>query len=369
MTESGIPKRHNTFIDIPDSLRLPQFMLADEKKVEEDLDEFSTEYKLVLQSVVCHRGDSVQSGHYIAFARVAPKLLTENRRHDNDPPPDYEDAQWVRFDDLDVESRVSYVDDIKQSLKDEMPYLLFYQIVPMVDVASTEDTETEPPSYNESRVSIALPGGSETSESLLTNQTSSKDGYFDLATASRASKPPSIRFSTDMERPSTSSLGDDDPYGTSTRGGSRRASVSFTDSTLGTPAVTPDAVSPAATPGEETTAQRLSRAAARFTKSGRKSRPTSQIGEDRITATMTRLGGLMRPSKEPLRDSGNGLPVSSSTTLITSKDGEIITSDQPTDADTPKHAHKRGKAKIGHGDKDKGRSKDGVPPERECNVM
>lgn len=105
MTESGLPKRHNTFIDIPDSLRLPHFMLADDKSVpEEDGKGLNTEYKLVLQSVICHRGDSLQSGHYISFARVAPKLLTDNRRHDFDPPPDYEEAQWVQFDDLDIEN-------------------------------------------------------------------------------------------------------------------------------------------------------------------------------------------------------------------------------------------------------------------------
>ncbi|UZP44657.1 hypothetical protein NXS19_012469 [Fusarium pseudograminearum] len=159
MTESGQPKRHNTFIDIPDSLRLPHFMLADEPKAEEDMNVLNTDYKLVLQSVICHRGDSLQSGHYVSFARVAPKLLKDNRRHDFDPPPDYEEAQWVKFDDLQIESRVTYVDDIRTALKEEMPYLLFYQVMPMVEVAppSVDDTETEPPSYNDSKVSIELP--------------------------------------------------------------------------------------------------------------------------------------------------------------------------------------------------------------------
>ena len=140
MIEQGVPIRQNTLIDIPDKMRLPHFMVVDGVKTDQEADGLSQEYKLVLQSVVCHRGDSLHSGHYIAFARVAPKLLTDNRRHDHDPPPDYEEAQWVRFDDLAVEERVTYVDDIKESLREEMPYLLFYQIVPMVDVttASTE---------------------------------------------------------------------------------------------------------------------------------------------------------------------------------------------------------------------------------------
>ncbi|KKY36290.1 putative ubiquitin c-terminal hydrolase [Diaporthe ampelina] len=155
----GLAKRQNTFIDIPDSLRLPHFMMVDDAKVEED-SVLSQDYKLELQSIVCHRGDSVHSGHYISFARVNPKLLTDNRRHDSDPPPDYEDAQWVKFDDLALENRVSYVDDIKESLKQEMPYLLFYQIVPMCDVtaASTAGSETEPPSYNDSALNVATNG-------------------------------------------------------------------------------------------------------------------------------------------------------------------------------------------------------------------
>lgn len=141
MTETGRPKRHNTFIDIPESLRLPHFMVGDGKNAEEELYGLNTGYKLVLQSVICHRGDSVYSGHYIAFARVAPKVLTDNRRHEFDPPPDYEEAQWVLFDDLE-ERRVTYVDDFKKALEKEMPYLLFYQMVPTVEVSCPS-----PPAY------------------------------------------------------------------------------------------------------------------------------------------------------------------------------------------------------------------------------
>ncbi|KAF6819732.1 ubiquitin carboxyl-terminal hydrolase family protein [Colletotrichum sojae] len=384
MTESYVARRHNTFIDIPDSLRLPHFMLAGETQLEEDPNGFSMEYKLVLQSVVCHRGDSLSSGHYISFARVAPKLLTDNRRHELDPPPDYEEAQWVKFDDLNLESRVTYVDDIRQALKDEMPYLLFYQIVPMVDVASAEETETEPPSYNESKVSVNLPTTPNPPDGTHSGIPSSKSDYFENVSVSPP-KAPSIRFSSDVERPSRFSL-DDEPYGPGGLKDSRRGSVTFTDSTLGTPAVTPEAVSPAITPNEETTAQRFSRAAARFTAKS-KSRPTSQAGEGRISLTMTRLGGLMRPSKEPLREPNNGNVLASS---VSAPLPEPVTEEQfiedaaaePTPvADTDrkdskeikgrksgehhhhlhKHEHKRGKAK-------EKKNKDGEP-ERECAVM
>ncbi|KAF3811235.1 hypothetical protein GCG54_00001550 [Colletotrichum gloeosporioides] len=390
MTNSGIPQRQNTFIDIPDSLRLPHFMLAGETQLEEDPNGFSMEYKLVLQSVVCHRGDSLYSGHYISFARVAPKLLTDNRRHDLDPPPDYEEAQWVKFDDLNIESRVTYVDDIRQALKDEMPYLLFYQIVPMVEVASTEETETEPPSYNESKVSINLPGTPNLQEGINSGFPSSKSDYFENTSISPP-KAPSIRFSSDLERPSRLSL-DDEPYGLGFKD-SRRGSVTFTDSTLGTPAITPEAVSPAITPnGEETTAQRLSRAAARFTAKNNKSRPTSQAGEGRISLTMTRLGGLMRTSKEPLREPANGNALASSVSAPLpdhvpeeqfiedvaaeptpiaesdrqgskeSKDSKEYKERKSSEHHHKHHSHKRDKSK------EKRKNKDGEP-ERECAVM
>ncbi|OHW91762.1 ubiquitin carboxyl-terminal hydrolase [Colletotrichum incanum] len=391
MTNSGIPQRQNTFIDIPDSLRLPHFMLGDETKLEEDPNGFSMEYKLVLQSVVCHRGDSLYSGHYVSFARVAPKLLTDNRRHELDPPPDYEEAQWVKFDDLDIDNRVTYVDDIKQALKDEMPYLLFYQIVPMVEVASTEETETEPPSYNESKVSVNLPTTPNpvNGNGNHSGMSSSKSDYFENTSISPP-KAPSIRFSSELERPSRISFGDDEPYlGFKD---SRRGSVNFTDSTHGTPSITPDAVSPAVTPGEETTAQRLSRAAALFTGKN-KSRPTSQAGEGRISLTMSRIGGLMRPSKEPLRDSNsnasnNALVASASAPVPDSVTEEEFVenaeADQTPVADPErkdskdfkerrslehhhKHVHKRGKSKNRSAEKKK--NKDGEEPERECAVM
>ena len=64
----------------------------------------------------------------------------------------------MKFDDLSIDQRVTPVDDIKQSLKEEMPYLLFYQIVPVIEVAasSADSTETKPPSYDDTTLNIAL---------------------------------------------------------------------------------------------------------------------------------------------------------------------------------------------------------------------
>ncbi|ROW06207.1 hypothetical protein VMCG_04571 [Cytospora schulzeri] len=375
-TEDGMAKRQNTFIDIPDSLRLPHFMLMDDAKLEEE-PVLSQEYKLVLQSVVCHRGDSLHSGHYISFARVNPKLLTDNRRHDSDPPPDYEEAQWVKFDDLALESRVTYVDDIKESLSQEMPYLLFYQIVPMVDVttASTAGSETEPPSYNDSTINVTTNGtttpGVESDRQELSRPAS---GYFDSSALNAVG--PAIRFSTELERPPRISFSTDEDGQQSTTllsaNASRRGSVTFSDTPGQTPAITPETGhSPAATPNEESTAQRLSKAAAKFTKG--KSRPPSQAGDNRISITMGRLTFKTR-SKDTLRESektedGEETPVAVIASERVSSEG-VDGGKEKKEHHHHLHHKIRAKSKGRNGEKDPEKAKSkGEVPDRECVVM
>ncbi|KAK3358989.1 ubiquitin carboxyl-terminal hydrolase-domain-containing protein [Lasiosphaeria hispida] len=389
MTEHGVPIRQNTMIDIPDSLRLPHFMVVDDVKSDQESSGLSQEYKLELQSVVCHRGDSLHSGHYIAFARVAPKLLTDNRRHDNDPPPDYEEAQWARFDDLAIEDRVTYVDDIKQSLREEMPYLLFYQIVPMVDVstASTDGSVTEPPSYDE--LKSIPPANSLSALDAGTDRTDpisrSTSGYFD-STTNLVHNGPSIRFSAEIERPSRHSLDEGliSSHPVIDIDNSRRGSAALSEPAAINPSVTPDAPSPAITPQDETTAGRLSRAAAKFAKTGSKSRPTSQAGEGRISLSISNLGsglGFRRGgSKEPLNTAAVVGPES--------LDEQVIVEEDEANAKEKKdekehhhylhhnHTHKKERTKSKSREKeekkDKGKSKaskDSGVPDRECAVM
>jgi len=366
MTEQGVPKRQNTHIDIPDSLRLPHFMALDDA-AEQETDGLSEEYKLVLQSVVCHRGDSLHSGHYIAFARVAPKLLTDNRRHDHDPPPDYEEAQWVRFDDLATDDRVSPVDDINQSLREEMPYLLFYQIVPMVDVTttSTDGSVTEPPSYNDSAVNVPDRVGTPPAE-VKTDRPEgisvSTSDYFDSSTT-LVHTGPTIRFSSEIERPVRLSL-DDDPTSVHLQvDNSRRGSVAFSESTAVTPSVNSEAPSPVVTPQDESTANRLSRAAAKFTKTGSKSRPTSQAGEGRMSLTMSRLGGLMvRSSKDPLSGVSGTEGLDEHAVATEDTEGK-----EKEHHHLHHHHHKKDRTKSKSREKDKGKQS-GVP-DRECAVM
>ncbi|KAJ4306585.1 hypothetical protein N0V88_001389 [Collariella sp. IMI 366227] len=303
MTEDGFPIRHNTLIDIPESLRLPHFMVVDKLTAEDDPNGLSLTqgYKLVLQSVVCHRGESLHSGHYVAYARVAPKLLTENRRVEHDPPPDYEEPQWVKFDDLAYEKRVQYVDDIRECLKVDMAYLLIYQIVPMVDVTaapSTNGSVTEPPSYLES--AFCQPGTpSVATISDVTGSLSKRPSdYFGSSATTLAHSAPHIRFSQDLDGPSRFSFEDD---GLAKTDSPRRGST--------TAFSTPDGISPVVTPAEDSAAARISRAAAIF-KSGstKSSRPSSQGGEGRVSQAMSKLG-FGRGSK----DASNGNAVGGGT--------------------------------------------------------
>lgn len=120
MTEKGTPVRLNTKIDIPVEIGLPHFIQDDHM---EEAGPLFGNFKLSLQSVVCHRGDSIDSGHYVALARSTSLPLGTDGHIIAD------NQLWMRFDDLAPE-RVTMV-DIETALNDETPYLLFYQILPV----------------------------------------------------------------------------------------------------------------------------------------------------------------------------------------------------------------------------------------------
>ena len=132
-TNQGQARRLNTYIDIPLEIAVPNFVSDD--NMEED-GPLVGNFRLLLQSVVCHRGVSVHSGHYITLCRgqaINAELNTKaNERRGSESSTDEEDqTPWMRFDDLSKE-RVSYV-NIHQALKQESPYLLFYQVQPIGD--------------------------------------------------------------------------------------------------------------------------------------------------------------------------------------------------------------------------------------------
>ncbi|KAK5166061.1 uncharacterized protein LTR77_008322 [Saxophila tyrrhenica] len=131
-TNEGQARRRDTYVDIPLEIAVPDFVSDDAMP---DQDPLVGNFRLMLQSVVCHRGVSVHSGHYVCLARgrvgtgLATQSSADERRNSN--ASEDNDDPWMRFDDLAPE-RTTPV-DIHEALRQETPYLLFYQVVPISD--------------------------------------------------------------------------------------------------------------------------------------------------------------------------------------------------------------------------------------------
>lgn len=138
MSRTGRAIRLGTYVDIPTEIGLPHFIQDDNLDADGPL---YGNFKLSLQAIVCHRGNSVDSGHYIAIVRGtsagAPPANTDQSVSN---PEKY----WMRFDDLAAE-RVTLV-DIELALQRESPYLLFYQILPIDEDAAMANLQNKPPS-------------------------------------------------------------------------------------------------------------------------------------------------------------------------------------------------------------------------------
>ena len=124
---SGQAVRRNSYIDIPLEIALPHFIRDD--TMFEDSPVFGN-FKLCLQSAVCHRGRSVDSGHYISIVRSAgASALAVNGSSSNVGSQISSGDRWMRLDDL-AKERVAFV-DVDDFLQKESPYLLFYQVQPI----------------------------------------------------------------------------------------------------------------------------------------------------------------------------------------------------------------------------------------------
>ncbi|KAM3417292.1 hypothetical protein BST61_g5548 [Cercospora zeina] len=131
-TNTGTATKRDTFIDIPLEIGVPNFV-SDENMQEDG--PLVGNFRLILQSAVCHRGMSVHSGHYVTLCRgksssSIPESRPPSRRNSVSDSDDIEDP-WMLFDDL-ASNRVTYV-DIHQALRKETPYLLFYRVQPIGD--------------------------------------------------------------------------------------------------------------------------------------------------------------------------------------------------------------------------------------------
>ncbi|KKY29247.1 putative ubiquitin c-terminal hydrolase family protein [Phaeomoniella chlamydospora] len=272
MTPSGQATRLGTYVDIPVEIGLPYFIKDD--NMDEDASLYGN-FKLSLQSVVCHRGNSVDSGHYISLVR-GTTASTSTLDVVAEAP-----KQWMRFDDL-ASERITII-DIEQALKEETPYLLFYQILP-IDGDPDHITEGEQPSVVNSDMGDS--GGDMGSSTVL------KENVVKDLSASE--------LTIDSER-----LSVDDQRGRSPeRDSNRRSSLSFSEPEV-------------AVQDQATFSQLTSRRGSKCEniKSGKFSRSQSQTSE-KLTAALSRL--TQRKSKEKV--SFDGVPsatASHSSTAVT----------------------------------------------------
>ena len=346
---NGTAVKRKTHIDIPLDIGLPHFIQDD--TMAEDGPAFGN-FRISLQSIVCHQGVSVESGHYISLVRCP------------DPQQNGED-RWMRFDDL-AKERITYT-DVDQFLAMESPYLLFYQVIPIEgDPGNITDGENQvlnsnnPPAYSESNVS--------------------RDSNVDSATGGLSVSVPSQKStSSEMQRPSfeirrpsfDASASEDDPRGRSSVASERRQSVVFADNSVSSTNndnLATSNLGPGGMNGLNTLT--ASRRGSKATKSSSKSRPSSRADENSLSSSFSRLANAI--SRDKLNAS-LGLPTQSEDQVAKGHEVPVTASTGDEKAQDKGTLRKEAKEKSRASRRDhqhlmKGRQKDGKP-DRECLVM
>ncbi|KAJ4302815.1 hypothetical protein N0V90_001706 [Kalmusia sp. IMI 367209] len=361
MLPSGTPKRLDTYVDIPLEIGLPHFISDDRMQEEGPL--FGN-FKLVLQSVVCHRGVSVDSGHYISLIR-ANKVPTQPRPGTSHTEQGEEENSWLRFDDL-SNPRVSEV-DIQKALREESPYLLFYQVQPIdEELASRGD----PPSYAEAQ-SVTLSAAP--SKETLSSETDAAATDTDMGEWEKVNSSEALPSQVDSANGS-------DPPGRISMSSNHRSSIAFEDLdgsvqnlARGRPPPTPDE--------QKSSFLSASRRNSKAWLPGSKSRPSSESGENRLSVTLSRLTG--RGSKDKLVATDNSLaedpvivvnevPLSteSTQTIKPQANSAKLNKDSGVSRSKSKrHFRSKSREPVTEGVPTKGKHKAKDRPDRECVIM
>jgi hypothetical protein len=363
MSSNGKAIRLNTYIDIPIEIGLPHFIQDDTMAEEGPL---YGNFKLSLQAVVCHRGNSVDSGHYIALVRGTSSNATP-------PPPGSSDStsihvpnaseHWMRFDDLAAE-RITLV-NIEQALKEESPYLLFYQIVPVDEEGEETSLRNNRASYTDPEDDVDVP------VSVQVSSVASTDDDQPEMSISGSARPSFEITSAYTEDPQTGQPG---------RGESIALSDSLQDSVRednsGGLQPNPVAVADPSTPKGEggRGSFSLSRRSSRRLKSRSRSGGEDQGSEKRLSAAFSRFANL-RLSREKLVSDPNSAAVTEDSDEPTTKEAGSLGEDNAgkltpsTSENRQKETSRERKIKRGKQPDRLSRMKTGKQPERECLVM
>jgi hypothetical protein len=354
MTPNGSPKRLETFIDIPLEIGLPHF-ISDERMKEEG--PLFGNFKLVLQSVVCHRGISVDSGHYVSLVRAND----HERPGTSGSGSDQNAEKWLRFDDL-SNPRVAEV-DIKKALREESPYLLFYQVQPIDEELAMRG---DPPAYNEAPSGIpSMDPSRETLDSSVATETVTPEEEDKVAPIAPSHARTESNYS-------------EDPIGRSSLSSNRRSSIAIDDIEGNFRSASRGRTAPPTPDEQKTSFLSASRRGSRIFGNSR-SRPSSPSGENRLSLTLSRLTG--RGSKDKLIIT-EGVAAEDPAIVI----DEVLRADNATIVQSPGKEKKetglsRSKSKKDKKERfrsksrepgdvlEKGKHKEKNRPDRECVVM
>lgn len=370
MLPNGTAVKRRTHIDIPIEIGLPHFIQDD--KMAEDGPAFGN-FKLSLQSVVCHQGVSVDSGHYICAVR------------NPDPKHQGEDS-WMRFDDL-ASQRVTYV-DVEQFLRDESPYLLFYQVIP-IEGDSDEITDDEkvflngvsPPPYSESTLSHDSKVDSGVSGLSFKTQASHKSHEDPLVEIPRPSIDASTVDEGERGRSSTSERPQSVVFSDAGVGNSFK--IDFTSTLPPGLGMTDGSLRDSKT---ETSTNGLnvftaSRRGSRTTKTSSKSRPSSRSRDERKSTSLSRLASrlskdrLSPPAMTPAQpETSEPVPANSTRTSLSisrkALPSPLVAEGNRSNDKARLKKEAREKSKTGYREpRDFMRRGREGKPERECTIM
>ena len=362
---NGQAIRRGTHIDIPLEIALPHFIHDD--NMDEDGPAFGN-FKLSLQSVVCHRGDRVDSGHYISLVRGQAPNASGSETSGAKSPED----RWMLFDDLAME-RITYV-DIQRTLTEESPYLLFYQVQPIDGDPGNIEGGQAPPSY--------VSEGQDSDVVALSLSSTMDTGTSTVEITDHAT-PSSSREQPVPQRPLQDSLlesvaPDENPSRTSMSSDrDHRMSVAFTDASFASPTKnssfitsSPHLPNAPTTPG--VASMNASRRPSKTSLHGSRSRPPSQHGDssgsNRLSMSFTKLAGKLSKDKPDVSvlsvepkdlDDDAAVPRDDGT-----EEGKLLLKKENKDRSRSQLRH--GLGHPHHLVKGKGKSE---KPERECLVM
>ncbi|GME84519.1 unnamed protein product [Ambrosiozyma monospora] len=125
---------------IPQVIRYPYFIAEDRvkkgyvdfRRSSQNVAPFGS-FMLVLESCVCHRGSSVNSGHYVSLTRKHPYRYGQKE----------EDAVWLLFNDMQPKMDKTKEMKFEEAMEKEDPYILFYRIVDLDEETFSEYSADE----------------------------------------------------------------------------------------------------------------------------------------------------------------------------------------------------------------------------------